>query len=95
MSHGRFSGSLSPVNLATIFPRFADEDRFAALMHLVDQCKALCLKLGCVNFHLTSLSDQACIASKVSHTVPTRACLFSPYYSSDRAILDGLITPES
>ena len=66
-------------------------------MHLVDQGKALRLKLGCVNFHLTSLGDQACIASKVRNqrlTQPLRvlrASLFSPYYSSDRAILDGLI----
>ena len=41
---------------------FADKDRLAALMHLVNQCKTLCLKLGCVYLHLTSLRDQAYFA---------------------------------
>jgi hypothetical protein len=43
---------------------FADNNRFAALMHLVDQCKTLRLKLGRVYLHLTSLRDQAHFAIK-------------------------------
>ena len=43
---------------------FADKDRLAALMHLVNQRKALRLKLGCVYLHLTRLRDQAYFAIK-------------------------------
>jgi hypothetical protein len=43
---------------------FADKDRLAALMHLVNQRNTLRLKLGCVYLNLTSLRDQAYFAIK-------------------------------